>query len=137
VFFQPERLNVRFIELEFMVSKSKLYAQLDSLESQLEELLVPHLERAASGGNDRVFCVAEFNAHPELNNRPDKTTKSLIGLGRRILALKEKLGEPCEGSVAARICWYCNSWGNGTNHHGMAAQEMAQEFLEEIRTHDQ
>jgi hypothetical protein len=40
-----------------MVAKSKLYSKLDGLEIELKERLVPHLEQAAAGNNDLVFCV--------------------------------------------------------------------------------
>ncbi len=119
-----------------MVSKSKLYTQLDDLESELREKLLPHIENAAAGNNDLVFCVKEFNPYPELNNRTDSTTESLISLGRKILGLMDKLGEPSEGTIAERICWYCNEWGNSSNHHRKSASGLARQFLEEVKEHE-
>lgn len=113
-----------------MVSKAKLYAQLDSLEEELREKLIPHIEAAAAGDNEFVFCVNEFNPHRALKGRIDATTEGLIVLGRQILRLMDKLGEPSDGSLAERICWYCNEWAD---HHSKGAQGLAARFLEEIR----
>ncbi len=44
-----------------MVSKSKLYTQLDLLESELREKLIPRLKSAARGNNDLIFCVDNSN----------------------------------------------------------------------------
>ena len=115
-----------------MVSKAKLYTQLDSLETELEEKLIPLLEQAVAGENDLVFCVAGFNPFPELNSRSNKKTEALVNTGRHILTLKSKLGEPSEGSVAERICWYCREWGKLENAHRKGAQGLAKQFLEEI-----
>ncbi|RBP48873.1 hypothetical protein [Arenicella xantha] len=115
-----------------MVSKAKLYAQLDSLEAQLLEGLVPHLTLAANGGNDLVFCVTAFNPFRQLKHKTDSRTEELIELGAQILSLKLKLDEPSEGTVAARICWYCREWGNTKNHHRANAIDLAKRFLDEI-----
>ncbi len=115
-----------------MVSKTKLYTQLDVLESELEEKLIPMLEQAAEGKNDLVFCVKGFNPFPELASRTDDKTKALVNMGSQILALKSKLGEPSDGTIAERICWYCREWGNVENHHRKSAQGLARQFLEEI-----
>ena len=127
-------LGALFAEPSAMVSKSKLYRQLDALESELRERLVPHIEAAALGRNDLVFCVREFNPYPQLANRTDATTESLIVLGRKILGLMEKLGEPSTGTIAERICWYCYEWGNVSDSHRKSAKTLAQQFLEEIRS---
>ncbi len=58
-----------------MVSKAKLYSKLNSLEVKLEAGLIPHLQIAASGKNDLVFCVSAFNPFRELKNRTDKLTE--------------------------------------------------------------
>ena len=100
-----------------MVSRSKLFVQLDSLESELKEKIIPHLKKAADGKNDLVFCVKEFNPFSELKSRTDKNTENLVSIGAQILVLKKKLGEPTEGSIAERICWYCREWGNLANTH--------------------
>ncbi len=115
-----------------MVSKQKLFKQLDSLEAELEERLVAHLERAAVGQNDLVFCVVGFNPFKELKLSTDKVTEALVELGAQILALKKKLGEPAAGSIAERICWYCREWGNTENQHRGNAQSLAIQFLQEI-----
>ncbi len=115
-----------------MVSKSKLYAQLDSLEIELEERLIPLLKQAASGKNDLIFCVNDFNSYPELASKTNKNTEACINLGSQILTLKNKLEESSEGSVAERICWYCRQWGNKDNHHRDNTQELAKQFLLEI-----
>ena len=116
-----------------MVSKAKLYSKLDSLEAELEESLVPHLQKAASGKNDLVFCVSAFNPFRELKNRTDKLTEELIEIGSQILALRDKLGEPSAGTIAERICWYCREWGNKDNHQRKSAQGLAKQFLTEIQ----
>lgn len=116
-----------------MVSRSKLYAQLDVLEDELKEKIVPRLESAAYGKNDLIFCVSEFNRFSELKYNTDKNTEELIYLGRKILSLKEKLGESSEGSIAERICWYCREWAainKPDQHH---AQGLAKQFLDEIK----
>lgn len=115
-----------------MVSRSKLYAQLDALESELKEGLISHLETAANGDNDLVFCVEQFNPLNELKDKTDKITEKLINIGAQILLLKKKLDESSEGSIAERICWYCHEWSNLENSHRKSTQELAKQFLEEI-----
>lgn len=117
-----------------MVSKAKLYAQLDLLERDLRERIVPHLQAAADGKNDLVFCVPDFNPFPELRSKTDPETQELVLLGRRILSMREKLNEPSDGTIAERICWYCRRWSDVKGNHPMNAQGLAGEFLEEIRT---
>ncbi|MCH9675697.1 MAG: hypothetical protein K0U93_29945, partial [Gammaproteobacteria bacterium] len=119
-----------------MVSRSKLYARLDALELELKEKLVPHLEQAADGKNDLVFCAEGYNPFQELNTRTDKLTEELIHVGTQILSLKTKLGESSEGSIAERICWYCYEWGNVKNHHRNSTKELARQFLDEISTRE-
>ena len=115
-----------------MVSREKLYAKLDLLEAELKTLLVPHLQTAALGENDLVFCVTAFNPFPELKSRTDTVTEELVDMGAQVLALKNKLGEPSEGSIAERICWYCRAWGNADKSDRKSAQALAQQFLLEI-----
>lgn len=115
-----------------MVSKAKLYRQLDKLNEELRERIIPHLEEAAIGQNDLIFCVADFNPFPQLKFKTDAETELLIQLGRQILGLNEKLGESSESTIADRICWYCRKWGNTGDSHGKAAQGLAREFLQEI-----
>ena len=115
-----------------MVSKAKLYTQMDQLEAELEARIVPHLEKAAMGDNDWVFCATDFNPNPRWNEHTDAETESLIRLGAQILGLKAKLGEPDEGSIAERICWYCRVWGAVKVDHAKAAQTLAQQFLADI-----
>ncbi len=116
-----------------MVSKAKLYTQLDSLETALEEELIPLLEQAVEGKNDLVFCVESFNPFPELNSRTNKKTEALVNIGAKILALKSKLGDPSEGSIAERICWYCREWDNIEKGNRKSARGLAKQFLQEIR----
>jgi hypothetical protein len=115
-----------------MVSKAKLYLQLDHLEDELRERIIPHLENAAIGENDLVFCATDFNSFSELKFKTDTETDSLIQLGRQILALRGKLGEPSTRSIAERICWYCRKWGDTDDDHRKATQGLAREFLDEI-----
>ena len=115
-----------------MVSKSKLYKKLGQLEAELEEQLVPRLENAAKRYNDLVFCVSAFNPFPELKSRTDKVTEELVEIGSQVIALKKKLGEATEGSIAERICWYCREWRNIKNSHRKTSQGLALQFLEEI-----
>ena len=115
-----------------MVSKSKLYSKLDSLEAELVERLVPHLKKAAKGENELVFCVKGYHSLPEFKHSTDPVTAELVGIGAEILSLKQKLSEPSEGSVAERICWYCREWANVNNNHRPGAQGLAKQFLNEI-----
>lgn len=115
-----------------MVSKVKLYSKLDVLEAQLKESLYSHLKKAAEGKNDLVFCVKMFNPFRELRYKTDKFTEELIEIGSQILSLREKLGEPSNGTIAERICWYCREWGNTKNHHRTSGTELAKQFLLEI-----
>jgi len=119
-----------------MVSRSKLYTQLEALESELKKELIPHLEVAASGNNDLLFCVEQFNSVNKLKNNTDKVTEKLINVGAQILVLKNKLSEPCEDSIAERICWYCRVWSNAENSQRESTQGLAQQFLNEIKNSD-
>ena len=115
-----------------MVSKAKLYLQLDRMEDELQDRLVPHLEQAANGDNELVFCVADFNPFPELRFKADPKTEELIRLGRQILALRDRLGEPSNGTIAERICWYCRKLGDTQDSDRKATQGLAKEFLKEV-----
>ena len=115
-----------------MVSKAKLYSRLDALEDELRELLLPHLRNAAEGKNDHIFCVKAFNPFHELKYKTDKLTEELIETGSQILSLRGKLGEPSEGTIAERICWYCQEWGNTENAHRPSGTGLAKQFLAEI-----
>jgi len=117
-----------------MVSKAKLYSRLDDLEDELQERIVPHLEKAVDGRNDLVFCATDFNKDPELKSKTDNTTDELIQVGRQILTLREKLGEPSDGSIAERICFYCRKWSDSPDCHKHSVAELAQSFLKEIIT---
>ena len=115
-----------------MVSKAKLYIQLDRLEDELRDRLVPHLENAINGRNDLIFCTTDFNLCPELKPKTDNETDALIQLGRQVLALREKLGESSQDCIAEKICWYCRQWGDGYDSHRKSVQGLAQAFLQEI-----
>ena len=115
-----------------MVSKSKLYAQLDLLERDLRERIVPHLELAAAGENEFVFCVPDFSPYPERRSKTDPETEALVLSGRQILALREKLNEPSDGTIAERICWYCRKWSDGNDNRQVNARALANAFLDEI-----
>jgi hypothetical protein len=117
-----------------MVSKAKLYSKLDSLEAELQGRLIPHLQHAANGKNDLVFCAAGFNYPTERKYKTDGLTNELVDLGSQILSLKRKLDQPSEGSIAERICWYCREWGKGKSSHEHRAQDLALQFLQEIES---
>lgn len=119
-----------------MVSKEKLYCQLDRMEDELWERIIPHLENAATGNNEFVFCATDFNPFPELKFKTDAETDSLIQLGRKILALREKLCESSKGTIAERVCWYCRKWGNTGDKRRKSTQWLANEFLQEIANTD-
>ena len=114
-----------------MVSRGKLYEQLDSLEQELYQKLIPHLKLAANGGNDIIFSTSDFNSSQH-KEQHDVTTMQLIHVGRQILSLKKKLGETTEGIIAERLCWYCREWGNPESKLRGNAQELAKQFLDEI-----
>lgn len=115
-----------------MVSKAKLYSQLDRMEDELKDGLIPHLEHAAAGKNELVFCVSDFGPFDELRYKTDSRTEELVQLGRKILALREKLGEISDGTIAEKICWYCRKWSDSQDGHRQTAQYLAKQFLEEI-----
>lgn len=119
-----------------MVSRAKLYRQLDALELELAEQLSAHLGVAAAGDNDFIFCVAEFSSTAGVNDQPDRTTEQLIVLSRRILALHEKLGESSQGTPAERLCWYCQQWSRETDPREKLARSLARQFLAEIQLGD-
>lgn len=113
-----------------MVSKVKLFTQLDDLEQLLETKTLAHLHLAVITNNEFVFCATDFIKSRESKNKVDKETESLIVLGRQVLALKEKLGECSEGSVAERICWYCRKWSDPKTR--LSGVQLAQQFIDEI-----
>ena len=115
-----------------MVSKEKLYTKLDLLEVELRERLIPHLEKAALGHNDLVFSVVGFSPYSEMKYATDKITEEFVDMGAQILALKKKLGETSEGSLAELICWYCGEWGRTESRHRKTARGLATQFLEDI-----
>lgn len=115
-----------------MVSRVKLYSRLDALEDELRVRLVSHLNVAAIGKNDLVFCTTDFNPYKELKNNIDSETDELIKLGDQILVLREKLGESSDGTIAERICWYCRQWGAIGEHRRKSTQRLAQEFIQEM-----
>jgi hypothetical protein len=115
-----------------MVSKSKLYTQLDALEAELKDRLIPHLHNTIAGNNDLIFCVKGFNPFNQFKHHTDKTTEELVAIGAHILALKEKLQEPSSGSIAERICWYCYEWNDRYKHDKSAGVILAKQFLAEI-----
>lgn len=119
-----------------MVSRSKLYSKLDTLEAQLREILLPHLREAADGNNELIFCVTTFNPFRELKYKTDKVTEESIEIGSQILSLREKLGEPSDGTIAERICWYCREWSKVKNQQISTATGLAKQFLQEIENED-
>ena len=116
-----------------MVSKAKLYLQLDGLEEELEEKLIPHLEQAAKGKNEFIFCAKDFVAQVSLRKNADAYTQDLIDLSSKILTMRDQLGEPTDGCIAERICIYCDKWGGVKDRHRNLGQELAVEFLAEIK----
>lgn len=115
-----------------MVARSKLYAQLDSLEEELDERLIPHLQEAAKGKNEFLFCAKRFVPHASLRKHADKITAELIELSSDIFYLREKLGESLDNTNAGRLCDYCEEWGNLSDRHRNSAQDLAIRFLKEI-----
>lgn len=115
-----------------MVSKTKLYSRLDSLETQLLELIVPHLKIAANGNNELLFCAAAFNPFRELKHDTDELTEELIEIGAQILVLRNKLGEASDGTIAERLCWYCREWSKTVNPKKPSSTALARQFLSEI-----
>lgn len=116
-----------------MVARSKLYAQLDSLEEELDEKLIPHLEEAAKGKNEFIFCAKSFVSYVSLKKKADKVTAELIELCSEIFYMRDKLGEPLENTNAGRLCEYCEEWGKLVDRHRNSAQDMAIKFLKEIK----
>jgi len=117
-----------------MVARSKLYAQLDSLEEELDEKLIPHLEEAAKGKNEFAFCAKSFVPYVSLRKHADKLTAELIELSSDIFYLREKLGESLDKTNAGRLCEYCEQWGKLKDRHRNSAQELAIQFLKEINS---
>lgn len=115
-----------------MVSKAKLYQQLDSLEAELKARLLTQLNRCVNGSNDLIFCVSAFNTFRKLKDNTDKQTEDLIEIGAHILSLRNKLDEPTAGTIAERICWYCREWSKQSSYQKTYGRALAQQFLEEI-----
>ena len=72
-----------------------------------------------------MFRVEQFNPFNELKSKTDKITEKLINIGAKILVLKNKLGDPSEGSIAERIYWNYREWSNLENSHLKSAQGLA------------
>jgi hypothetical protein len=116
-----------------VVSKAKLFIKLDDLEILLKDSVVSHLRLAVNNGNEGVFCVTELAKNCDAKHKTDKTTEELVLLGRQVLALKEKLGETSQGSIAERICWYCREWSQTKPRYPHpSGTYLAQQFLDEI-----
>ena len=117
-----------------MVSRSKLYGQLEQLEDELRDKLINQLNNAAKGTNHQVFCVQQFNTHKHWKNKTDYETELLVDLGAKILTLRKKLGEPSDNTIAEKICWYCQQWNENIQSEPKIAQILAQQFLDAINT---
>lgn len=117
-----------------MVARSKLYEQLDQLEGELERKLIPHLQHAANGDNDYIFCVEQFNPFKKYRENTDKVSESLVNLGAQILSLRKKLGESSENTIADKICGYCHQWNECVQTEEKCARQLAQQFLDEIKS---
>jgi len=115
-----------------MVARSKLYAQLDSLEEEFVEKLVPHLKEAARGQNEYIFCAKSFVSYASLRKHADKLTAELIELASDIFYMREKLGESLDDTNAGRFCDCCEQWGKLTDRHRNSAQDMAIQFLKDL-----
>ena len=115
-----------------MVSRAKLYEQLDRLEIELKQDLVPHLKIAESGKNDYIFCVNGFNQGLAAKNKNDALTERLIHIARQVIALRGKLDEPDEDSIAVKICQYCREWSAEHKRGNADVKMMAKKFLQEI-----
>lgn len=115
-----------------MVSKTKLYTKLDSLEQELKEGLRQHLKDAIERDNHLVFCVPAFNPFRELKNRTDSKTQHFVDLGSQILSLRNKLDEPSAGTLAERICWFCRQWADSASSPDSPGLDLAKTFLAEI-----
>jgi len=110
----------------------RLYERLDRLEAELRAALVPILERAAAGKHDSIFTTTRFNPFPELRWSTCRETEALLLLADDILKLLCKLGEPTNTSVASRLLFYCEKWGDLSDHHRGTAQTLARQFLAEL-----
>ena len=115
-----------------MIARARLYEQLDQLEVDLKEKLIPHLQRAVNGDSKLIFCVRDFNQKTEYKKMTDAHTEDLISIGRQILTLKKKLGESSENTIAEKICWYCRKWGEDPKSNQQTTQVLAKQFLKEI-----
>ncbi len=116
-----------------MVAKRKLYAQLDTLEFELRERIVVHLESAARGENTWVFCTPDFMPNKKHKARVDHETEYLIELGVQILALRKKLNEPSENAIAEHLCDYCREWLLQIDRQHDCAKFIAKDFLDKIK----
>jgi len=63
-----------------MVSRAKLFMQLDALESELKDKIVLHLKVAVTGHNDLIFFVKIFNSYSGLKSKTDKTTENIVNM---------------------------------------------------------
>jgi hypothetical protein len=115
-----------------MVTSTKLYSRLDALEAELREVFMPHLRSASEGKNDLIFCVNTFNSFRDLKDKTDKVTEESIDISSQILSLREKLGEPTQGTIAELICKYCRKWSSTKKYHKSFGTDLAKKFLAEV-----
>lgn len=116
-----------------MSTKEKMYARLDSLETEFRHKLAAALPRVAEG-HDTLFFLTERSLHqwgfPRHYLRPE--TLELEKLGREIEKLRKTLGEPLDESIYGRFRSYCDKWADEKDHYRLGDAKLASQFLAEI-----
>ena len=107
----------------------KLRAKLDATEVEFRDLLVASLHKCKDGGRGVFLTEAQAASKGDVYAQlvwPE--AKQLEALGQEIDTLRQKLGEPGDGSLYAKYRHYCSL--EGPNERGGA--KLASQFLAEI-----
>jgi hypothetical protein len=111
----------------------KLYARLDGLEEEFKQRLVAELHRVSAEPSGFFFMNEEYPEYRVLSRYARPEVEVLKSLGTEIVALREKLKEPVEGSLYSRFLEYRKKWSNVEDHHRSTDQNLAKQLLSEIQ----
>jgi hypothetical protein len=107
----------------------KLRAKLNATEVEFRELLVASLHKCKDGGRGVFLTEARAASRGDVYARlvwPE--AKQLEILGQEIDTLRQKLGDPRDGSLYSKYRYYCSL--EGPSEPGGA--KLASQFLAEI-----
>lgn len=109
--------------------EQKLRQKLAVAESEFRELLISELRKCADGSLVIFLTESEANRRGDVYPRlVSAETKELEKLGREIEDLRNKLGEPNDGSVYAKYKQYCSRTGS----NDLGERKLAVQFLAEL-----